>query len=71
MNTLGLIIIGLVLTTVGTGCGSECGDLQDVCDSCTGTLKTQCEAVANADDAMACEAEVQSFEADCPAATED
>jgi hypothetical protein len=47
------------------GCGSECGDLQDVCDLCTGSDKTECEAVANADDGTACQEALPDFEAVC------
>lgn len=64
MQAVGLILIGLVLA-ISSGCGSECGDLQDVCDTCQGANKALCEAVADADDGMACEGAVQQFETDC------
>jgi len=55
----------LGVSAIAVGCGSPCGDLQDICDTCEGDLKTMCEEVANADDDDACKADEARFESLC------
>ena len=55
-----------MLSLVTVGCGSECGDLQDVCDLCEDAdAQAACEAVVDADEDEACTDERAAFEQMC------
>lgn len=65
MRVFGIFVLCLGLSAAMVGCGSPCGDLQDVCDACDGDLKTSCEEVADADDDDACDADLERFKEQC------
>jgi hypothetical protein len=59
------IVLCLGLSATAFACGSPCGELQDVCDTCEVDVKTSCEEVANADEDNACDADLERFEELC------
>lgn len=57
MNKLLVSMLALAIGSFSVGCGSECSDLEDSCDSCAdANIKAACKVVVDADDEDACEA---------------
>ena len=69
-KTILLLCSTFLLSLAAVGCGSECGDLQDVCDNCSGDDKTACEAIADGDEDMECSDALSTYEELCGAAEE-
>lgn len=69
ITTLWLSVAILALAAVG--CGSECGDLQDVCDLCDDAdAQAACEKVVDDDEDDACTDELEKFQEMCGTAEE-
>jgi len=70
-NTITLFLSAFLLSLAAVGCGSECGDLQDVCDGCSGANADACQAIVDGDEDTECSDALSTYEELCGAADDE
>lgn len=71
MRITTLLLTTALLAFATVGCGSECGDLQDVCDNCDGANAEACQAIIDGDEDMECSDSLATYEELCGTADDE